>query len=91
LRYGYTKKLSLSRQQAGMIVDFVVNIFQDESLWLIRINNDLNAEGKPKYLNPLSWFYENLYKPIFPATPGSVLLFMRFFYCYDVVFGVGAG
>ena len=38
-------------------------------LALIRINNGLTADGKPKYLSPFSWFYENLCKPIFTSDP----------------------
>lgn len=38
-------------------------------LALIRINNGLTADGKPKYLSPFGWFYENLCKPVFTSDP----------------------
>jgi predicted acyltransferase len=40
-----------------------------KTLWLIRISNGMTDTGKPKFLNPLSWFYEHLCKPIFPSDP----------------------
>ena len=48
---------------------FAMSALIPRSLGLIRIGNGFNAEGKPKYLNPLNWFYENLCKPIFPSDP----------------------
>jgi predicted acyltransferase len=49
-------------------------------LALIRIPNGLNAEGKPKFLTPFAWFYENLCKPIFPSDPriGSLVYAILF-------------
>lgn len=43
-------------------------------LWLIRIPNGVNAEGQPKFTNPLGWFYEYICKPV-SAKPetGSLL------------------
>ncbi len=48
---------------------FAMSNLIPRSLGLIRISNGLNAEGKPKWLSPLNWFYENLCKPILPADP----------------------
>lgn len=48
---------------------FAMSALIPKTLWLIRINNGVNDAGKPKYLNPLSWFYEHLCKPIFPSDP----------------------
>lgn len=39
------------------------------TMGLIRISNGFNDEGKPKFLTPLSWFYEHLCKPILPSDP----------------------
>jgi predicted acyltransferase len=49
-------------------------------LALIRIPNGLSAEGKPKFLTPFAWFYENLCKPIFPSDPriGSLVYAILF-------------
>ena len=59
---------------------FAMSALIPKTLWLIRISNGLNAEGKPQYLNPLSWFYENLCKPIFPSDPriGSLIYALCF-------------
>ncbi len=56
---------------------FAMSALIPKTLWLIRIHNNT---GKPKYLNPLSWFYEHLCKPIFPSDPriGS-LIYALFF------------
>ncbi len=45
-------------------------------LGLIRIpSSSINAQGKPIYLTPFGWFYENICKPIFPSNlnNGSLL------------------
>ena len=49
-------------------------------LALIRINYGLAADGKPKFLSPFGWFYENLCKPILPADPriGSLIYALLF-------------
>ncbi len=59
---------------------FAMSALIPRSLGLIRISNGLNAAGKPKYLNPLSWFYENICKPIFPGDPriGSLIYALCF-------------
>jgi predicted acyltransferase len=59
---------------------FAMSALIPKTLWLIRISNGLNAEGKPKYLNPLNWFYENVCKPIFPGDPriGSLIYALCF-------------
>jgi hypothetical protein len=67
-----------------------MSVLLPKTRWLIRINNGLNAEGKPKYLNPLSWLYGNLCKPIFHLTPQDRLFNLcALFYWDDVVFGLG--
>lgn len=50
------------------------------SLGLIRIANGFTDAGEPKYLNPLSWFYTHICKPIIPADPriGSLLYALCF-------------
>ena len=59
---------------------FAMSALIPRSLGLIRISNGLTDAGKPKYLNPLSWFYETLCKPIFPADPriGSLIYALCF-------------
>ncbi len=59
---------------------FAMSALIPKTLWLIRISNGTNAAGKPKYGNPLSWFYENLCKPIFPNDPriGSLIYALCF-------------
>ena len=59
---------------------FAMSALIPKTLWLIRINNGLNDAGKPKYLNPLSWFYETLCKPVFPGDPriGSLIYALCF-------------
>ena len=49
-------------------------------LALIRINNGVATDGKPKFLSPFGWFYENLCKPILPADPriGSLIYALLF-------------
>ncbi len=48
---------------------FAMSALIPKTLWLIRINNGVAESGKTKFLNPLSWFYEHLCKPIFPSDP----------------------
>jgi predicted acyltransferase len=50
------------------------------TLGLIRINNGLDVHGKPKFLNPLGWFYEVICKPVLPydARIGSLLYALCF-------------
>jgi len=54
---------------------FAMSALIPKSLALIRISNGFTTAGKPKYLSPLSWFYETLCKPIFPGDPriGSLI------------------
>ncbi len=59
---------------------FAMSALIPKTLWLIRINNGMSADGKPKYLNPLSWFYEHLCKPIFPSDPRIGSLIYAFFF-----------
>lgn len=48
---------------------FAMSALIPKTLWLIRISNGVTATGKQKFLNPLSWFYEHLCKPILPSDP----------------------
>jgi predicted acyltransferase len=59
---------------------FAMSALIPKTLWLIRISIGVSAAGKPKYLNPLNWFYENLCKPILPADPriGSLMYALCF-------------
>jgi predicted acyltransferase len=59
---------------------FAMSGLLPKTLWLIRIYNGSTSDGKPKYLNPLSWFYETLCKPVFPADPriGSLVYALCF-------------
>jgi len=59
---------------------FAMSALIPRSLGLIRISNGFNDAGKPKYLSPLSWFYETLCKPIFPGDPriGSLIYALCF-------------
>ena len=59
---------------------FAMSALIPKSLWMVRISNGLTDAGKPKYLNPLSWFYENICKPILPADPriGSLIYALCF-------------
>jgi predicted acyltransferase len=42
---------------------------------LIRIPNGTSADGKPKFLTPFNWFYENICKPLFTDPRSSSLLY----------------
>ena len=59
---------------------FAMSALIPRSLGLIRIHNGLTADGKPKYLNPLGWFYETLCKPLFSGDPriGSLIYALCF-------------
>lgn len=59
---------------------FAMSALIPKSLWLIRISNGFTVEGKAKFLNPLSWFYEHICKPILPTDPriGSLLYALCF-------------
>jgi len=59
---------------------FAMSALIPKTLWLIRISNGVNDAGKPRYLNPLSWFYETICKPILPADPriGSLIYALCF-------------
>jgi predicted acyltransferase len=48
---------------------FVLSGVLPRLMGLIRISNGVNDSGKPKFLNPFSWFYEHVCKYIFPAEP----------------------
>jgi predicted acyltransferase len=48
---------------------FVLSGVLPRLLGLIRIDNGLSDSGKPMYLTPFGWFYENVCKLIFPAEP----------------------
>ncbi|MBX2932912.1 MAG: DUF5009 domain-containing protein [Ferruginibacter sp.] len=59
---------------------FAMSALIPKTLWLIRISNGSNANGKPIYLNPLAWFYQHVCKPILPSDPriGSLLYALCF-------------
>ena len=59
---------------------FAMSALIPKTLWLIRISNGVNDSGKPKYLNPLNWFYEHICKPIIPSDPriGSLVYALCF-------------
>jgi predicted acyltransferase len=48
---------------------FVLSGVLPRLMGLIRINNGVNDAGKPKFLNPFSWFYEHVCKLILPIEP----------------------
>ena len=54
---------------------FVLSGLLPRLMGLIRIPGAISANGKQNYLTPLSWFYENLCKPILPFDPriGSLI------------------
>ncbi len=54
---------------------FAMSALLPRMLALIRINNGLTDDGKPKFLTPFGWFYENLCKPILSSDPriGSLI------------------
>lgn len=62
---------------------FALSGFLPRVLGLIRIPNGINADGKPQFLSPFGWFYENVCKPI-PGQPenGSLVyaIIMILFY-----------
>ena len=59
---------------------FAMSALIPKTLWMIHISNGVTDAGKPKFLNPLSWFYETLCKPIFPSDPriGSLIYALCF-------------
>lgn len=59
---------------------FAMSALIPRSLGLIRIHNGFIDTGKPKYLSPLSWFYETCCKPIFSydARIGSLMYALCF-------------
>ena len=57
----------------------------DQLLALIRINGGIGMDGKPVYLTPFNWFYENVCKQIFQS-PNWVSCLCSLFYYNDVVF-----
>lgn len=62
---------------------FVLSGFLPRLLGLIRIDNGVNAEGKPSYLSPFGWFYEHICKNISSdLRVGSLLyaIILIFFY-----------
>lgn len=59
---------------------FAMSALIPKTLRLIQINNGVNEAGKSMFLNPLSWFYEHVCKPVLPADPriGSLLYALCF-------------
>jgi predicted acyltransferase len=66
-RGGWTKFFDVFGKNALFI--FVLSGALPRLLGLIRIGNGLTPEGKPKYLSPFGWFYENICKQILPSDP----------------------
>jgi predicted acyltransferase len=54
---------------------FVLSGVFPRLMGLIRIPNGVNAEGQPKYLSPLSWFYEYICKPVSSNLNNGSLLY----------------
>jgi predicted acyltransferase len=54
---------------------FVLSGALPRLLGLIRIPNGLDAAGKPKFLSPFGWFYENACQPLFADERNSSLLY----------------
>ncbi len=77
-RGGWTKFFDVFGKNALFI--FVLSGALPRLLALIRINNGLTQEGKPKYLSPFGWFYETICKQILPADPriGSLIYALCF-------------
>ena len=59
---------------------FVLSGVLPRLLALIQIPGGVDADGKPIYLTPFNWFYENICKPIAPAEPrfGSLIYALCF-------------
>jgi predicted acyltransferase len=59
---------------------FAMSALLPRLLGLVRIENGLNAAGKPVYLSPFGWFYEHVCKLIFPVKPeiGSLVYALCF-------------
>ena len=59
---------------------FSLSALLPRGLALIRIPNGFAEEGKPKFLTPFAWFYENACKPLFTSDPriGSFLYSLCF-------------
>ena len=54
---------------------FAMSSIIPKTIWLIRIGNGVDTLGKPKYLNPFSWFYETVCAPIFTDPRNGSLLY----------------
>ncbi|MGF7233155.1 acyltransferase family protein [Arachidicoccus sp.] len=59
---------------------FFLSGFLPRVLWLIRIPNGM-VKGQQSFLNPLSWFYENICRPLFSNENNSSLLYA---FCFIV-------
>jgi predicted acyltransferase len=59
---------------------FVMSGVLPRLMALIRIPADVTLDGKPNYITPFGWFYENICKPILPASPnvGSLIFAVCF-------------
>jgi predicted acyltransferase len=75
---GWTRFFDVFGKNALFI--FAMSALIPKTMGLIRISNGVSNAGKPRYLNPLSWFYENLCKPVFTYDPrvGSLLYALCF-------------
>lgn len=55
---------------------FILSGFLPRALGLIRISTaTTDAMGKPVYISPFGWFYENICRPLFPANLNNGSLF----------------
>ncbi len=54
---------------------FVMSALIPKSLALVRIANGTNANGEPKFISPLGWFYEKICAPLFAKPENGSLLY----------------
>ncbi len=58
---------------------FVFSAFLPKTLALVRIPDGLRADGTQKFLTPLSWFYQNICKPLFENEKNASFLYALVF------------
>lgn len=54
---------------------FMLSGIIPRTIALIRMNNGTDAEGKPKFLTPFTWFYENICRKIFEDQKNASLMY----------------
>ncbi len=54
---------------------FMLSGIIPRSVALIRISNGIDAEGKPKFLTPFTWFYENICRQLFSDPKNASLMY----------------